>query len=398
MSGFPITDEAFFDRPSIRIVGILQALLTRKLGGPWVHQLPDTLNLAFEATSFHSLVELKQYLIDNHQEGVWYRGQTRRRFVHYSGNVYQARPFGLHVVIEGLIPEFYRSITQSSPAAWQGAARRNAPPLAQSPTAVRAIMQSPDPTIRAMLSQFLREARKVQLAREIGKKVRIIGIEQFLPPVVPGTNLPRSQLDFISLTQHYGFGSTMLDVTKSPDVAVWFASHNWDGTSVGSHPDNHGIIYRFNAPRIQDVVQQELLAEGKNDMPTLRNFGLFGLADISVMPPAVAARPSAQSGGSLFGLENAFLHLLLWISNQEGVTVEALTFPHRDTDVHATTLTKPDLCPVDDPALSVFTPAFTDDKSPASIRSTEIETYLRECAFDEEELAEIVKSCAEGLL
>ena len=226
MSGFPIADEAFFDRPSIRMVSILEALLAQKLGSPWVHQLPGILNLAYKATEFDSLIELKQHLLDDHQEGFWYRGQTRRRFVEYRGNVYQTRPFWLQVVIEGLIPEFYRPITRSSPAAWDGATQRNAPPLAQAPGAVRAIMQSQDPTIRRMLSQFLQEARKVQLAREIGKKVRIIGIEQLLPPLVGGTNLPHSQLDLISLAQHYGFGSTMLDVTKSADVAVWFASHS----------------------------------------------------------------------------------------------------------------------------------------------------------------------------
>ncbi|HUX87163.1 MAG TPA: hypothetical protein VMW65_09190, partial [Chloroflexota bacterium] len=159
-----------------------------------------------------------------------------------------------------------------------------------------------------------------------------------------------------------------------------------------------GIIYRFNASRIQDVVQQELLPDGKNDVPTVRHYGLFGLADISAVRPAVAARPAAQGGGSLFGLENSFLHLLMWICNQEAATVEAFTFPHRDTDVGTTALSKSDLCPTADPALSVFTAELAEQEDPPPIGVDELENYLRQCALHEDELAEIVKLHAEGFL
>jgi hypothetical protein len=396
---------------------------------------PGNALLSFPVKHFDSLRKLRDHLVDSHQPRYWYRGQNFQHAALYEGqlatlarldpNLPARNPLVLYspewmalagwlngmrkssgskglglenlprldppghvrLAFDSVIGSFFRSATRTQPAQWDGAAAHDLPPLDYFPRIARAIIESPrDNPVREMLLRFLRDvARPAMLAavrRAGGLHIRDPEAEA---RALPFTNLPQSHLDLISLAQHYEYGSVMVDVTRSIDVAIWFAAFRWkDGSLIGSSSDDVGVIYRFDEEAIKRVLEVRFLHEsgGPSLVPAL---GLFGLADISSLSADIARRPVAQRGGSLLGFENSVLHLLL----HDGGGVEAFVFPHRSADGTETPLRKSHLCPDDDPALAVFRPGEAGEESPP-VTPEELDGFLSASGLDEAERRQIV--------
>jgi len=84
--------------------------------------------------------------------------------------------------------------------------------------------------------------------------------------------------------------------------------------------------------------------------PWVQGLGLFGIVDISSLHPAVAARPSAQLGGSVLGLENSAMYFLMGAYD----IGEIFTFPHLSVTGREVELSHADLCPPDDSANDII--------------------------------------------
>jgi len=94
-------------------------------------------------------------------------------------------------------------------------------------------MHSHDPQLRSFLRSYFQDVAdhpEVVITRALA--VRGIASNKTPPHLgAPGTNVLKSVLNLISWAQHYEFGSVMADISASPAVAAWFASHRWSGES-----------------------------------------------------------------------------------------------------------------------------------------------------------------------
>ena len=84
--------------------------------------------------------------------------------------------------------------------------------------------------------------------------------------------------------------------------------------------------------------------------PWIQGLGLFGIVDISSIDQSVAARPSAQLGGSVLGLENSAMYFLMEAYN----IAEVFTFPHSSVTGREVELSREDLCPAEDSASDII--------------------------------------------
>lgn len=384
--------------------------------------------LSFPLRVFNSLRNLRAHLYDTHQPNFWYRGQNTQHVAVYEGRVdalatfdpdapnrnpmllYTDRnwvalvilrrlisksnpgafagltdglvaldpPGEVRLAFDSLIPSFYRSTATTIPAHWTGSPTHDLPPLDYVSRAARAIMGAPrGHPIRQLLLKFLedvwRPAMLAAVRREGGFHVRDPKAEA---RALPYTNVQQSELDLISLAQHYEYGSVMVDITQSIDVALWFAAFRWkDDSLIGSSSDDFGVVYRFDAEAIKPIIMTNF-RHSEDNRSLVPHLGLFGMADISAMDPQIAMRPRAQHGGSLLGFENSVLHLLL----AGGRHVQAFAFPHRSADGSETPFRKPYLCPADDPALAVFR---TNETNEEPITPDELDRFLQESCVDD---------------
>src|SRR5262249_4287776 len=97
-----------------------------------------------------------------------------------------------------------------------------------------------------------------------------------------------------SLAQHYEIRTAILDVTRDPLVAGWFATNPWNEHEKRPS-QGAGVIYRFDAEKLDRAFHMYNLtafvqAVLNRVTPALPPF----LADISDIPPAMALRPSRQ--------------------------------------------------------------------------------------------------------
>ena len=397
---------------------------------------PGNALLSFPLRVFDLLRDLRAHLCDTHQPTYWYRGQNTQHVAVYEDRVdalatfdpdapnrnpillYSDRnwvalmilrhlisksnpgafvcptdglvaldpPGEVRLAFDSPIASFYRSAATTIPAHWTELPNHDLPPLDYVSRAARAIMGAPrGHPIKKLLLKFLEDAwRPAMLAavrREGGLHVRDPEAEA---RALPYTNVQQSELDLISLAQHYEYGSVMVDITRSIDVALWFAAFRWkDDSLIGSSSEEFGVVYRFDAEAIKPMIRTNFGHSEENRL-LVPHLGLFGMADISAMDAQIAMRPRAQQGGSLLGFENSVLHLLL----ADGRHVQAFAFPHRSADGSETPFRKPDLCPADDPALAVFHP---NETSKEPITPDELDRFLRESSADDRLREQIVR-------
>jgi FRG domain len=349
--------------------------------------------LSFPVTQCESLNELQALLTTQHGPQHWYRGQSRQHVAMYEGRLPALDT--VRLAFDALIPSFFRNVTIPIPAEWDGAAKtQDLPPLAYVGRPLRAMMNSRQDEIRELVLRFLQDMKMKAIARAMSRQSGWL----FTHPAtaaqsLPGTNISQSHLDVISLAQHYEFGSLMVDVTKSVEVAGWFASHRYDDGTVIAESDSPGIVYRFDKKSIDAAIATRFSYGDQTQLPTfIPQLGLFGLVDISAFPPHIAQRPGAQHGGSLFGFENSVLHFILC----EGGAVEAFTFPHRFDDADVTSLTKEQLCPPDDHALTTFDPTYF--QGDPALSDEELRAFLLNSDLATAERDNLVRLHREGVL
>jgi hypothetical protein len=164
-----------------------------------------------------------------------------------------------------------------------------------------------------------------------------------------------------SLAQHYGIETSILDLTRSPAVAAWFATNPW----LPDRPppnDGTGVIYRFDVDAISYLLgrlneQRRAEAVAKLEIPPTRMF----VVDISSIPKSLACRPRSQRGLSLYGFDQIEAIQMAEFGN----ALEVFTFPHQKP--FSTPLANREtLVPVSDPFVTVVEQFLTSDQALAS--------------------------------
>lgn len=358
---FPPIDRLYYENPSIRLGGFLAFALKEYEGdSPRFNLIPGESSYArAQHQHFDALGELSEFLRESHAEPYYYRGQTKRRRVTYRGRVETlARAFPhlspLSVTFESLIPSYFRSLLEGETANWKGYSYPSSIDMI-APT-VRAIARSDHEGLRELLGQFLMDLRLLAVNNLLIRQ----GSDPRggLPERIPMTNITTELATLVSLSQHYEFGSCMIDITNDPDVAIWFASHSWSGVPTVID-GQYGVVYRFNADAINAALQKELLAETSAQL-AIFNAGLLGLVDISHHSDAFGLRPLRQAGGSIMGLENS---MALYILDVYGA-LEVFTFPLATVSGNESSRSKDDLAPEDDPLVKVFDVEFQKNAGP----------------------------------
>jgi len=252
---------------------------------------------------FDDAITLLQHLEENHDPNVHlYRGQTRR-FVHDwdDGNG--------SVPLEALYPTDFRFITK-----YAGASQLRAQDISAARDYGREIRNlfTKSMTLRALsgdpayawlavdLRAYMDHLTKLASAK--GGSKNLIDIARESEEDISTYSIPLFQL-FWSLAQHYLMATALTDVTFSPRVAAWFATHPWN-PSEQAPTQGSGVIYRFRRPYLEEVLERE-----SKSMTTLayrigeaRPPDLF-FADIRRVPATFAKRPSGQQGGSIYGFD-----------------------------------------------------------------------------------------------
>lgn len=203
-----------------------------------------------------------------------------------------------------------------------------------------------------------------------------------------GTSVLRSELELTALSQHYEYGSAMIDVTRNPEVAVWFASRQWnDGRVFGTtSKEPTGYIYRFDEEAISRMLNDRVLW-GSGRAPFLPHIGLFGIAAIDQLPSAIGKRPSAQSGGGVFGMELSCVYFLLDAYR----ALQVFSFPHGSVTGDETGLGIEALRPdTDDPGVNTFPQSMRSDTRP--LTDIEISTFLRDTGTSESDVSDVLRT------
>lgn len=87
---------------------------------------------------------------------------------------------------------------------------------------------------------------------------------------LPPTSLPKTAFEWLSVMQHYGIPTRLLDVTRSPFVALYFAVRNWSANVDGA-------LWAFNPTHFHEVALYRL---GKRAFPhKISRFSIFHLPE-----------------------------------------------------------------------------------------------------------------------
>lgn len=362
MGGFPPIDELYYENPSLRLGGLLAFALTRfEHGKPRFNLVPGESPYAgAHYRRFSSLEELVSYLRESQDSRRhYYRGQTKRRRITYLGAIEKlAEAFPelspLAITFESLVPSLFRSAIVGETADWKRYVYPS--PLDAIVSAMRAIADCELEELRRLLAEFLMDLRLVAVSNSL---IRLnTDPRRGLPETLPLTNISMKLANLVSLSQHYEFGSCMIDITSDPDVAAWFASHSWSGETA-TFQSQDGVVYRFHADTINKAFHKELMVETPAQL-AIFSTGLLGLVDIGHLPEAFGMRPRRQAGGSIMGLENSVALYILDVYK----AMEVFTFPLGSVTGKETRLTKEELAPPGDPVASVFKPQYRQDISP----------------------------------
>jgi hypothetical protein len=342
--GFSCIDGAYFESPSEMVGGLLSLNISKAQRSG----VKAVIDLRPAARAVRPLQKVMDELKAEHRAGFWYRGQRSRRDCLYRGiipRLHTRHP--IDVVIDAVVPSWFRRITQERPAAWRNF--QIGPPLDYVAGPARAIFASRN---RA-LGDLLLEAMQSMLfdAIRIGLSGRVnLSLGEAL--VAPGSNAAQPMLDVISIAQHYEYGSIMVDVSTDIDTGVWFATRDWTtGAVAGSGDGGPGAIYRIDATKVEDMMQGHISGPGSRANPTFQALGVFGVADISRRFDFLD-RPRAQFGGSLLGMENFVTHFLLEMKG----AIEVYQFDHASVRGSEISLGRDDICPPSDMGLEIFRP------------------------------------------
>lgn len=134
-----------------------------------------------------------------------------------------------------------------------------------------------------------------------------------------------------------------MKVPYSPEVAWWFATHNWDGV----YQSGEGVIYRINKGILEETLDT-LVKQMKQEKSA------YQLIDISksthAVPNELTPRPVAQVGLTVVGNEAG--EVLLRLIQRRGIT--AYVFQRDHTAYPRSTES---IKPVDDPLESFLSQA-----------------------------------------
>ena len=364
--GFPLIDSLYWERPS------------PKMGGWFVRQLKpldapakgSAIDLRYPTRERAPLAQVVERLKAEHHARYWYRGQRMRRHCTYRGTVPAIDRFRrgltpIQATLEALSPSAFRHITDRHPALWDQFVLL--PPSEYLAGPMRAIMESDEKQLHDLLLQCLDYMVFEGARLAMSDRVRL-GYDD--PLIAGGTTIARDLLNLISIAQHYEYGSVMIDVSKDIDIAIWFATRDWNtGALAGSRDGSPGAIYRFDADRISAMMDHSISGPGATPPVMVQIMGIFGLADISGMFPFLQ-RPRLQQGGSLLGMENIVTHLLL----QMHEAAEVFPFDHDSVRGDEIGLSAEDIRPSQDKGCDIFRP---DQKfSSVPITPEELDRFL----------------------
>ncbi|CAH1661285.1 hypothetical protein [Chelatococcus asaccharovorans] len=386
--GFPIVDGVYWNEPSPMIGGLLLLHLQQAK----VRTGTASIDLRPTARPVRPLSAVVAELNSEHRPGFWYRGQRTRRECVYEGRVPRMEGAApginpIRVTLDALIPSAYRTYTHSKPADWQKF--RLAPPLDNFSGPARAILASQN----LELGELLLSAIELMLydAIRIGQAHSArLGFAANL--LAPGTTAAQPMLDLISIAQHYDYGSIMVDVSTSVGAAVWFATRDWTtGEIAGSSGGSPGVIYRFDATKIAEILRKHVDGPGAMPPPAMQALGVFGLADIATRF-SFLDRPRAQQGGSLLGMENVATHFLMRIND----AVEVFPFDHTSVTGRETSFAQADICPPNDHGVELFRPH--DKYSIEPLSNTEFSALLSWMDMKPDRVTHLVEMRDAGVL
>lgn len=386
--GFPIVDGVYWNEPSLMIGGLLLIQLQQAKARAGT----ASIDLRPPARPVRPLSAVVAELSSEHRAGFWYRGQRTRRECVYEGRVPRMEGAApginpIRVTLDALIPSAYRAYTHSKPADWQKF--RLAPPLDNFSGPARAILASQN----RELGELLLGAIELMLydAIRIGQAHSArFGFAANL--LAPGSTAAQPMLDLISIAQHYDYGSIMVDVSTSVGAAVWFATRDWtSGEIAGSSGGSPGVIYRFDATKIADILRRHVDGPGAMPPSAMQALGVFGLADIATRF-SFLDRPRAQHGGSLLGMENVVTHFLMHIND----AVEAFPFDHTSVTGRETSFEQADICPPNDRGVEIFRPH--DKYSTEPLSNAELSTLLSWMEMKPDRVTHLVEMRDAGVL
>lgn len=386
--GFPLVDSLYLDKPSPMVAGYLAWLAEQGTKPP---SGGARLDLRVKVKPIRSLRDVLSQLNVEHRPRYWYRGQRKRYECLYRGEIPRLREFRpsflpLEVILDAVIPSIHRAFVSKQPANWQ--AYELLPPLDYLAGPARAVILSDHVELRKLLIAVIDEALIFAISLGLVDRAKLTFGDHLR---ATGTTVPHATMDFISIAQHYEYGSAMIDVTRSTDVAAWFASRDWMTGQIASAGDGTpGVIYRFDAERISAILDAHLDGPGATPPPELAPVAIFGLADISTCFPDLK-RAAAQAGGGILGMENFVMHLMMDMKGG----VEAFPFRHETVRGDETSLTRHDICPPDDPGISIFRPEERVSSEP--LTEAEIMTFYSAMG-DEKRGVHICRMRSSGVL
>lgn len=128
-----------------------------------------------------------------------------------------------------------------------------------------------------------------------------------------------------SLAQHYELATALVDVTDDVNVALWFATHEWNARQPLPAAGSEGVVYRFDREQLEHALKAQFLSmlrwalEKRLPPPPP-----FFVQEIANIPASCALRPARQRGFSVYGFDQK--DLVQFITERR--ICEVFTFAH----------------------------------------------------------------------
>ena len=361
MPGFCPFDSWYLENPSYRLAGWIAFLITKwEAGQATLNLIPGgkSVYVTAKVHKFDSLRSaVKQLKLEHDDKKYVYRGQTQRYRHRVEGNVKKLAAIPgirgpLQFEIESLLPSFARQLFKPTASGttplvdwdnWLPIYK-----LDHAAAAIRAVIASNNQRLLKLAAAACRDtfrqylvAGKISNIGVLGDSGAVMAGQSPNPSLRANVSSPFAKL--IALAQHYDYPSCMVDITRSVQVASWFASHLWSSGNVYQSEGN-GVIYRFEPRKLVDLIDNGLIGEDVNRSRATA-LGVFGHVDLYRLNSHFCPRVQGQEGGALFGLESAVVNLLAFGFG----SIELFTFPHAQTTGSESGLVVKDIRPESDP-------------------------------------------------